>query len=259
MSGPGFLRVYRPVPAPRLRLVCFPHAGAGATVYRSWLELLPSDIELVSVCYPGRQDRLAEPFASSIDALAAGIAGALLTLTPRPIALFGHSMGALVAYETAARLETTHGILPRQLFVSGRWGPDRSDGRGLHLVDDDQLIAHLKELGNAQLDIFAVEEMREMLLGVLRADYRLLVDHRRDRVDRLAAPIVAYSGDADPGCSPADAREWSRATCGRFDLRVFPGDHFYLVPFAAQLVEDVLGRLGYAPAAVTTGGWTASD
>ena len=66
MSGPGFLRIYRPVPAPRLRLVCFPHAGAGATVYRSWLVLLPADVELVSVCYPGRRDRLAGPVVASL-------------------------------------------------------------------------------------------------------------------------------------------------------------------------------------------------
>src|SRR5947207_2161455 len=132
-----WFRVYRPVSWPRLRLVCFPHAGAGATAYRSWPDLLPPDVELLSVCYPGRQDRFAEPFAPSVDALAAGVADALVPLTGGPFALFGHSMGAMVAYEVAVRLEQAHGIVPRHLFLSGRRTPDREDLRNLHLADDE--------------------------------------------------------------------------------------------------------------------------
>lgn len=244
MSGSSlWFRVYRPVAWPRLRLVCFPHAGAGATAYRAWPDLLPPDIELVAVCYPGRQDRFGEPFASSVDSLAAGITRALLPLTGAPLALFGHSMGSLVAYEVAVRMEKEHRIVPHHLFVSGRWTPDREDDRRLHLADDDALIAEMGRLGNADLDLFAVTELRELMLGVLRADYRLLATHSRPTLHRIAAPIVAYCGDRDPGCAPDDAAGWERATAAGFALRVFPGDHFYLVPGAAELARDLVARL----------------
>jgi pyochelin biosynthetic protein PchC len=242
-----WFRVYRPVTWPRLRLVCFPHAGAGPTAYRAWADLLPPDIELMSVCYPGRQDRFGEPFASSVDGLAADIAAALLPLTGTPFALFGHSMGSLVAYETAVRLELAHGCVARQLFVSGRWTPDREDDRELHLADDDALVAEMGRLGNAELDLFAIAELRDLMLSVLRADYRLLAGHRRPVLDRISAPIAAYSGDRDPGCAPDDAAGWSRATAAAFTLRVFPGDHFYLVPHAAELVGDLVARLSGVP------------
>lgn len=241
-----WFRVYRPV-WPRLRLVCFPHAGAGATAYRAWPDLLPPDIELLSVCYPGRQDRFGEPNAASLDALAAGIADALVPLAGTPFALFGHSMGALVAYEVAVRLEQAHGIVPHHLFVSARRTPDRMDSRNLHLADDETLIAEMGRLGNGELNIFAFAELRDLMLSVLRADYRLLYEHPRRALTTISAPIVAYGGDRDPGCAPDDAAAWAPATCAAFELRVFPGDHFYLVPSAADLVSDLVTRLSGVP------------
>jgi pyochelin biosynthesis protein PchC len=238
----GWLRNYRPVTRPRLRLVCFPHAGAGATVYRGWVELLPPDVELLAVCYPGRQDRLREPFAPSIDALADAITTALVPLSTTPLALFGHSMGSVVAYEVAVKLERIHAVVPRHLFVSGRWAPDRVDDRELHLADDSALVAELKRLGNGELALFEIADIRDLVLSVLRADYHLLASHRRQRLDRVSAPIVAYSGDRDPGCAPHDACGWSAATTGGFTLKVFNGDHFYLVPRASELVSDLIRR-----------------
>jgi pyochelin biosynthetic protein PchC len=102
-------------------------------------------------------------------------------------------------------------------------------------------------LGNADLDVFAVAELRELMLEVLRADYRLLATHSRPVLDRIGAPVVAYSGDRDPGCAPCDAAGWERATAAGFALRVFPGDHFYLVPGAAELVGDLVARLSGVP------------
>ena len=245
MTG-DWLQTYRRVPSPRVRLVCFPHAGAGATVYRRWSMLVPADVEVVAVCYPGRQHRLAEPFSASIAALATGAAAEIARLDPAPLALFGHSMGAVVAFETTVRLERGYGLLPRRLFVSGRWPPGHRPATDAppDPEDDAALLDHLKRLGNKQLDLFAIAEMRELLLGVLRADYRLLADHRPSRPTRTITSVTGYCGDADPGCAVDDVAAWRSATGGSFRLRVFPGDHFYLDPLAAEVVHDVLDCLG---------------
>jgi|NGEPerStandDraft_6_1074524.scaffolds.fasta_scaffold00031_3 pyochelin biosynthetic protein PchC len=245
MTG-DWLQTYRRVPSPRARLICFPHAGAGATVYRRWSALVPDDVEVVAVCYPGRQNRLSEPFSPSISALAAGIAAEIARLDPAPIALFGHSMGAVVAYETTVRLERGYGLLPRKLFVSGRWPPGHrksSGGAAPDLDDDTDLLDHLKKLGNKQLELFAIAEMRELLLSVLRADYRLLAEHRPERLTRTITSITGYCGDADPGCAVEDVAAWQTLTGGTFRLRAFPGNHFYLDAVAAEVVGDIVGCL----------------
>jgi pyochelin biosynthetic protein PchC len=246
MTRGEWLQTYRRVPSPRARLVCFPHAGAGATVYRRWSALVPADIEVVAVCYPGRQHRLAEPFSPSLAASASGIAAEIARLDPVPCALFGHSMGAVVAYETTLRLERGYGVLPRRLFVSGRWPPGHRAPAdpALDQADDAELLEHLRQLGNTQLDLFAMAEMRELLLGALRADYRLLADHRPAQLTRTITSVTGYCGDADPGCAIEDVAAWRAVTGGSFRLRVFPGNHFYLDTVTADVVDDVVGQLG---------------
>jgi pyochelin biosynthetic protein PchC len=241
LKSQGWLRVYRPVTDPRLRVVCFPHAGAGPTAYRGWIDLVPSDVEVISVCYPGRQDRFNEPFATSVESLAAGIGAALLRYSATPMVLFGHSMGAVTAYETAIWLEANQAIVPQRLFVSGSWAPNRIHERNLE-YSDDELIKHIRQLGNTHTELFALAEIRELLLSALRADYRMLSRYRRDHISRVSAPVTAYAGDRDPGCSPAQVAQWSIVTEQSFTVRVVPGDHFYLVPAVADLVDDVVAR-----------------
>ena len=246
MTRGEWLQTYRRVPSPRARLICFPHAGAGATVYRRWSMLVPPDVEVVAVSYPGRQHRLADPFSPSIAATATAIAAEIARLDPVPCALFGHSMGAVIAYETTVRLERSYGLLPRRLFVSGRWPPGHRvpDEHPAGPADDDELLEHLRKLGNTQLDLFAVAELRELLLDVLRADYRLLAEHRPERPTRTITSVTGYCGDADPGCAIDDVAAWRAVTGGSFRLRVFPGDHFYLDVVTADVVADVLTELG---------------
>ncbi|MFJ9413786.1 thioesterase II family protein [Streptomyces sp. NPDC101227] len=226
-----------------MRLICFPHAGGTAQLYHGWRALLPQDVELLAVRYPGRQDRFTEPCAERMDDLADAIDAALEPYLDRPLALFGHSMGSSVAYEVALRLEK-RGIVPRRLLVSGRAAPHRAERTELHKSDDETLIAEVRRLGNVDAEAYDIPELRELLLPALRADYRLLENYRPRHPARVRAPITAYTGDDDPHCAVDDARSWSELTApGAFDVRSFRGDHFYLVPRERELLADIGGRL----------------
>ncbi|WP_328871971.1 alpha/beta fold hydrolase [Streptomyces sp. NBC_00287] len=225
---------------PRLRLVCFPHAGGNAQLFRGWSARLPKDVELLAVRYPGRQERLAEPCVEDMAALADAVTAALLDRLDRPIALFGHSMGSSVAYETALRLQARHGVVPRRLMVSARSAPHRARPTGLHHRSDDDLVAGVRRLGDLGSEAYDVPELRELLLPALRADYRLIENYRpADPPAPVHAPITAYLGSEDPGCNPDAVAAWAELTTADFHLRTYPGDHFYLAPREAELLADI--------------------
>jgi pyochelin biosynthetic protein PchC len=236
-----WFRRYRRVVEPRLRLVCFPHAGGSASVYRSWPNRLPDDVELLAAQYPGRQDRLREPCVDRMDRLATLVTGALLPFLDRPLALFGHSMGASLAHEVAVRLERLHGAEIVTLFVSARLPPRHHRPRDVH-QDDETLLADVRMLDPVNSAVLDDPDMRELMLPVIRADYQV-ADSYRPANPLVRAPVVAYLGDADPTVGAGQLRAWAEITHAGFALVEFPGDHFYLVPGEAELVADIAARL----------------
>ncbi|RAJ67116.1 pyochelin biosynthetic protein PchC [Streptomyces sp. Amel2xB2] len=251
MNGPvrqpasAWLRAYAtPGAAPaEVRLVCFPHAGGSASFYRDWAGLLPAHVELLAVCYPGREDRFGEECAAHLADLADPIAEALAADAESPLVLFGHSMGAAVAAEVALRLEKRERARPQRLFVSGREGPGAERGSELRSYDDDALAAEVLRLGGHGAEIMDQPGVRELLFPVLRADYRLIDSYRPGPGLRLTTPVTALSGESDPACTAEESRVWSSATSGSFELHSFPGDHFFLVPCREQVVGLVAERL----------------
>lgn len=228
--------------APRVRLVCLPHAGGSAGLYQGWSRLLPAGVQQVCVQYPGRQERLGDPCVETMEVMADRVTDALLELDPLPLALFGHSMGSLVAYEVARRLEQRHGILPVRLFVSASPAPGQ-DRTSLPAPDDASLVDYVRRQSGSASDAYDHPELRELLLPSLRADFRLLGSYRPHRPDALRVPITALGGDRDPGCGTAELERWSALTLGGWELRSFPGGHFYLDDAAADVVDVVAERL----------------
>ncbi|HYZ56673.1 MAG TPA: alpha/beta fold hydrolase [Streptosporangiaceae bacterium] len=238
-----WLHHYHSTPAARVRLVCLPHAGGGASSYRSWAPLLPDAVELVAIQYPGREDRFTDPLVDDMAELTDRIAAALHTLPPRPYALFGHSMGSAVAYELAHHARATGRPEPVRLLSSGRRAPAEAVGGCVHLGDDQALCAELVRLGGSSAEVLADPELRRMVLTYVRNDYRLIERYRPASRPPLTCPVTVFAGRDDPEFTVAQAAGWARVTTGRTDALSFPGGHFYLAAQRDHLVAAILRRL----------------
>ena len=234
----------RPSPRARLRLLCLPHAGGGASAFRGWADALPAEVEVCPVQLPGREDRLAEPPFDRLAPLVQALADAVEPLLSLPFAVFGHSNGALVGFELARALRARGRPQPVHLFASGRRAPDLPPDRPpIHSLPEADFLAELEELGGLPRELLEHRELLELLLPMLRADVAVHETYRFQEQPPLACPITAYAGVADPKVSRPQVEAWARHTAGRFTLRTFPGGHFYLQEQRAELLRTLSADL----------------
>ncbi|MFD8330062.1 thioesterase II family protein [Streptomyces lydicus] len=234
---------YHPAPDAALTLVCFPHAGGSATFYHPVSRALSPQVEVVAVQYPGRQERYGEPAIDNLAELADRAHEALAPLAGRPLALFGHSMGAVVAFEVARRMERDAGAGPRALFLSGRRAPSCRRGDRVSDGGDVALIRELRLLRGTDPAMLDDPEIVEMILPALRADYRAIESHRCPPDAAVRCPVTVLTGDADPHTTVEEARAWSGHTTGGCDTEIFPGGHFFLADRSADVLAAVARRL----------------
>jgi surfactin synthase thioesterase subunit len=228
-----------------VRLVCFPHAGGAATAYAPLAQALPAAIEVLALQYPGRQERLAEPCLESVDELVAAIVPELrpwIDGPAPPFALFGHSTGAIVAYEVARVLER-QGIVPLGLFASGRRGPSTHRDEHVHRGGDRSLLREVARLGGTPPELLADEEVQQMMLPALRGDYKAIETYVWRPGPPLGCPIWALLGEDDPLATESEAAAWRSQTSAAFELHVLPGRHFYLVDQQPPVVDLISHRL----------------
>jgi pyochelin biosynthetic protein PchC len=243
VNADDWLRTYRPRPGARWRLFCLPHASGNATFYRDWASKLPAEIEVVAIQYPGRLDRISEPCVPDMDTMVDSIVTAMSGQARDSFAIFGHSMGASIAYEVAYRLEHRLGTPPERLFVSGRPAPRHHRPGTKHLGTDDFLWDELRRLGGTDEAALAHKELRAALMPSLRADYRLVETYQPTLGPPITVPVTAFTGDRDPEALVPEVADWEQATTGPFDLKVFPGEHFYLVPEAEGVLSGIVKGL----------------
>ena len=239
-----WIRLYEPAPSARVRLVCLAHAGGAASYFVPVATGLAPDIEVLAVQYPGRQERLREPLLASVEELADGIAGALAAAGAadgRQLALFGHSLGASVAYEVARRLEAA-GSAPAALLVSGRRAPTTPRDEQSYLLDRREFIDMIKALGGTDPRVFEDEDLLDMVLPALRTDYQAADMYRWTPGPPLSCPLHVLVGAEDERVTAAEARAWADLTTGSFTFHRFPGGHFYFV----EQLPEVLNTIRWA-------------
>lgn len=248
-ASPGtWLVRFRPESAPQLRLVCFPHAGVGASVYRPWRDSLPAGVEGFAVQLPGRENRLREPALSTLIRVVEGVGRALDLLSPEvPMAFFGHSMGALVAYTTACHRRRAYRPNLVHLFVSGFRAPHRRDERPpIHGLSDEAFIEQVQARWDGiPAGVLAERELLELMLPTLRADITVVETRPLSTEAPLECPISCYGGLADPSATREDLEAWEKHAARGFTFRMFEGNHFFVQssrPAILAMVGEELRR-----------------
>ncbi|MFG2551875.1 thioesterase II family protein [Streptomyces sp. NPDC048581] len=232
-------------PGAKIRLVCFPHAGGAAVSFRAWATLTPPEIEVMSVQYPGRQDRLRDPCPTTMEELADAITTALQhEADDLPLAFFGHSMGSSVAYEVARRLEDAPGRTVTHLIVSGRSRPRLpQESPPRPAPTDIEILDRIRLLDPEGAAVYDHPELLPMIMPALRADFGILAAYRPAHLHRLDIPVTACGGDRDPVCPVEALSSWSDVTTQGLDVRAFQGNHFYLNPRKEELLAFLTSRL----------------
>ncbi len=236
--------VPRPVLQPSLRLFCFPFAGGGARVYSTWPDHLPREVELCAVQLPGRERRFNESPYSRLTDLVRDLAPVLVPHTDVPYAFFGHSMGALVAFTLARELRRMNVPGPELLMVSGSRAPQRPDpDPPIHALPDDEFLLELRELNGTPEEVLRNDELLQLLLPVLRADFAACETYEYVPEAPLSCPIVAFGGIDDAEVPQEAVAAWSEQTTRACSLQMFPGDHFYLLDQSAVLLQEISRQL----------------
>jgi len=239
----------RRVTDPALRLVVFHHAGGSAAAYHPLTRGLPASWDVLLLDLPGRGKRHALPPLEDVSAAAALAADDIMPFTGPPIALFGHSLGAVLATETARLLES-RGVRPLWVGVSGRSAPGQLvPYRPLdHDLPDEQLLAGLGGVGGLHQRMAELPQFQERFLRLVRSDLRAVGSYRPDpRRTPLRAPLTAFGADQDQVAPPATMTHWARETSGAFRQRTFPGGHFYFLgPAFPRFTADLAAEIQHA-------------
>lgn len=242
ISNSAWIRRFDPVAAPGIRLACFPHIGGSASFYRPISAALAPLAEVLAIQYPGRQDRAGEETLTDIHRIADGAFDALLPALAGPVAFFGHSMGALIAFEVVRRMERVLGEAPVALIASGMWAPSRQREGEIITSDSgktDEVIADLRRLKGTDPALLEDPELMHRIAGVIRSDYVATASYQCEPEAKVTCPVTVFVGDRDPHVSVAAAQDWSGHTSGGFELRVFGGDHFYLSALRTAVVNEL--------------------
>lgn len=238
---------YSSVDAPALRLFCFPYAGGGSSAFRGWSEGLPAGVDIWAAQLPGREARVAEPALRRLDSLIEALYEAILPRLDMPYAFFGHSMGALVAFELTRRLRRTGAPLPSRLLLGAFRAPQLPNPHiRIHHLPDEVLKTVLRKEGTPR-QVLENDELMRALLPMLRADLEICDTYQYREERPLAMPMSVYGGHQDVRVSRSDLDMWRTQADGPFRLAMLPGSHFFLHNSQDLLLAELSRDLRSAP------------
>ena len=228
---------------PRLRLFMLPHAGGGPSVFAEWSSSLP-DIEYFAAQLPGRGARFQEPPLRRIEPLLEELTASVTPLLNRPFLLFGHSFGAMVAFDLAHQVRSRTGLEPVALVASGCAAPScgRRGGPLRHLASDAELTTDLRRMGGTPPDVLGNADLMELYLPALRADFEILETRTAPERKPLTCPVIAVAGAHDDTVSDRELNAWRSVSSGPFEAQRFAGGHFYPPAAAAELIAFIVSR-----------------
>jgi medium-chain acyl-[acyl-carrier-protein] hydrolase len=222
-------------------LLIFPHAGAGPSVYRRFGLSVSGGFRPILVHLPGRENRLDDQPCRDISALVRSLCPAVVPLLASRTVFYGHSMGALVAFELARQLRRIYGIEPEHLVVSGHAAPRLPRQPRRHRLADDELWESVQALLGTPPEVAADPQVRALLLPTLRADFEVCETYRYRPEYPLDCPITSFAGEYDDEAPPPDMAGWAAETRSTFRHEILPGGHFFnLTPdgcFASRLLH----------------------
>jgi medium-chain acyl-[acyl-carrier-protein] hydrolase len=224
-----WIRGLAPNPRAKLRLFCFHYAGGNASVFRTWPNALPVEIEVCAVQLPGRENRLREPTFTRLPNLIQALTPALRPYMTMPFAFFGHSLGALIAFELTRQLRREEQPGPLHLFLSSHRAAQLPDpDPPIHQLPEAEFIDKLRELNGTPEEVLRSVELMQLLLPCLRADFAVYETYAYASDAPLDCPFSVFGGLQDKEISRDDLLPWREQTTSTCNLRMFPGDHFYL-------------------------------
>lgn len=233
-----WLRCPRPVERPEYRLFCLPHSGGSPSLFRQWPAALPPAIETIAVQLPGRGSRFREAPYERLEPLLQALLAALRPqLDDAPFVFFGHSLGALLAFELVHALQADE-LQPVALFVSACHAPQQlPTGETLHTLPRAQLLEALQRLNGTPQELFAEVELLDMILPALRADLAVYETYVYRQRPALSVPIIACGGRNDVRVTPEQLEAWREQAVGHFECHLFAGNHFFLNDARPQLMK----------------------
>ena len=234
---------FRESRAAKIRLFCVPYAGGGPQIFQSWSESLPAGTDVFCLNLPGRGKRFADPPYSALMPLVEEATEVILPLMDRPFAFFGHSMGALIAFEVLRGIRRQHGISPVHFFASSCFPPHLPDPHPMHHLPDKEFLDELRTLNGVPKEVLENEELMQLVLPTIRADFTAAETYVYTNEAALSCPITSFVGSRDPLITPELAKAWRVHTTGPFSFRMLPGDHFFLVPQQELLLSMLAAEL----------------
>jgi medium-chain acyl-[acyl-carrier-protein] hydrolase len=218
-----------PQPEAALRMFCFPFAGGGASIYRGWGKLFGSTVEVCPIQLPGRENRFSEPAFKEVQTLAQALASQLQLYSDKPFVMYGHSMGALVAFELTRVLQANGMAMPEALILGAHRAAHLPRTREtLYNLDDKTFIERLQRFGGFPEEVLASADLLQFLMPTLKADFTLCDTYVYTEQEPLNCPIHIFSGAADPEAPPAVMEDWRQHSSVDAHMHVFQAGHFFI-------------------------------